>query len=465
MLEVHPTAVDELAMSLPGCVHLPGSPAYLDGVTLWNGAVTRRPAAVVRPRSSADVQTAVRFARDRRIAITVRGGGHDWAGRALNDGGLVVDLTAMRRVRVDPAAREAVVEGGATADDVVRAAAQHGLTAAAGNIGDVGFVGFTLAGGYGPLNGIAGLGIDNLIEAHVVLADGRLVTASAESEPDLFWALRGGGANFGVVTRLRVRLHPVATMTTGVVMFPWDQAADVLRRYDALLGSLPDALTVGCGVISAPDGAPVVFLAPTWVGDPDEAGHWLSEVRRLGDPIFEQIAPMPPSAQLHLLDDFVPRGRHYELRTVNVDALSAGVIEALVAAGSDRPSPLSAVSVHHCHGASTRVGATDTAFGIRTPHLVVEIIAAWEPTATGTECDGDPESEAVRHRHWAQSLFAELGTHALPGGYPNLIGPQQRHQADAAYGPNARRLLEVKNRWDAADVFTATPLPSHPRPS
>lgn len=450
MLEAHPTAVDELVRSLPGRVHVPGSPEYLDGVTVWNGAVTARPAVVVRPRSSADVQTAVRFARDRCVAVTVRGGGHDWAGRSLNDGGLVIDLTAMRQVRVDPAACEAVVEGGATVDDVVRAAEPHGLTAASGNIGDVGFVGFTLGGGYGPLNGIAGLGLDNMIEAHVVLADGSLVAASADSEPDLFWALRGGGANFGVVTQLRVRLHPVTSITTGVLMFGWEQAADVLRRYDALLPSLPDPLTVACGVLSAPDGAPVVFLAPTWAGDPGAADHWLGEVRGLGSPVLEQIAPMPPSVQMHLLDDFVPRGRHYELRTVNVDALSAPVIDALVAAGSARTSEMSAISLHHFHGAPTRVGVTDTAFGLRTPHLVVEIIAAWEKS--------DPD--ASRHRHWAQSLFSELSPHALPGGYPNLIGPEQHGQADAAYGPNTRRLLDVKNRWDAANVFTATPLPS-----
>ncbi|AKS35487.1 FAD-binding oxidoreductase [Mycolicibacterium goodii] len=453
MLEVHPTVFDELATSIPGRVHRPGSSEYRDGVTLWNGAVTARPAAVVRPRSSDDVRTAVRFAHDRQIPLTVRGGGHDYAGRALNDGGLVVDLAGMRQVRVDPAAREAVVEGGATADDVVRAAERHGLTAAAGNIGDVGFVGFTLAGGYGPLNGIAGLGVDNLLEAQVVLADGRSVTASATSEPELFWALRGGGGNFGVVTRLRVRLHPVATLTTGVLMFPWEQAPDVFHRYDALLPSLPDALNLQCGVIPGADGAPVVFVAPVWAGDPDEAERWVKEVRRLGNPVFERIDPMPPSAQLHLLDDLVPQGRHYALRTVNVDTLSPGVIDALVAAGSARTSPVSALSTHHFHGASTRVGAADTAFGLRTPHLVVEIIAAWEPS------HGDP----ARHRHWAQSLFDELGVHALAGGYPNLIGPDQQNQADAAYGPNAQRLLAVKDRWDPANVFAATLLPSRSR--
>ncbi|WP_158169530.1 FAD-binding oxidoreductase [Mycolicibacterium smegmatis] len=451
MLQVHPTMVDELAMSMPERVHLPGSPEYGDAVAIWNGAVTERPAAVVRPTSSGDVQNVVRFAHEQRIPVTVRAGGHDWGGRALNEGGLVIDLSSMRKVYVDPAAREALVEGGATAEDVVQAAERHGLTAAAPNLADVGFTGFTLGGGYGPLNGIAGLGVDNLLEAHVVLADGRSVTANAGDEADLLWALRGGGANFGVVTHLRVRLHPVPHLATGVLMFPWEQAADVMRRYDALAPSLPDGLTAQIGVIPAPDGGPVVFVAPYWVGDPDEGDRWVGELRRLGTPVVDQVAPMSPSAQLRLLDPLVPRGRHYEMRTVNVETLSSGVIDALVAAGSSRTSPASVLALHHFHGASTRVGVTDTAFGLRTPHFLVEIVAAW---------DADSGDDGERHRHWAQSTFDALGAHALPGGYPNLIGPDQRNQADAAYGPNAERLLAVKDRWDAGNVFTAIPLPS-----
>ncbi|WP_199255207.1 FAD-dependent oxidoreductase [Mycolicibacterium mengxianglii] len=448
MLEARPTALADLTSFVPGRVHLPGSDDYSRGVAIWNGAVTARPAAVARPRSSDEVQQIVRFAREHDLALTVRGGGHDWAGRALNDGGLVVDLSGMRQVRVDPVAREAVVDGGATADDVVRAAESHGLTAATGTVGDVGMVGFTLAGGYGPLNGIAGLGVDNLIEAQVVLADGRSVTATEATEPDLFWALRGGGGNFGVVTRIRLRLHPVGAVTTGVLVFPWQQANHVLRGYDALIPSMPDHLTVQSGVISTPDGQPAVFLAPTWVGDSEEASSWIGEVSRLGSPVVEQVASMSPSLQLHLLDEMVPRGRSYELRTVNLAALSTGAIDALVRAGSTRTSPFSMVAIHHFHGASTRIGLADTAFGIRTPHFMVEIIAAWE------------SGDATVHQDWAQALFDALRVDALPGGYPNLMGPNQRSQADAAYGPNAERLLDVKKQWDGANTFAATLLPS-----
>jgi hypothetical protein len=449
MLEVPEIIITELVRLLPGRVHLPGSEDYLKCLAIWNGAVSARPAAVVRPKSSDQVQTTVRFAKEHGVPMTVRGGGHDWAGRALNDGGLVVDLSEMRQVAVDPTAREAAIEGGATADDVAGAAEPHGLTAAAGTVGAVGMVGFTLGGGYGPLNGIAGLGIDNLLEAEVVLSDGRCVIASAATNPTLFWALRGGGGNFGVVTRIRVRLHPVAAVTTGVLLFPWEQAADVLRGYDALVPTMPDHLTVQSGVISNPYGEPALFVAPTWVGDPGESARWIGELSGLGNPIAEQIASMPPSVQLHLLDDFVPPGRHYELRTVNVAKLTRDIIDVLVEAGSSRTSSANAVSVHHFHGASTRIDVTDTAFGIRTPHFMIEIIAAWE------------SGDGAKHQQWAQSLYEKLLPHALPGGYPNLIGPAQRSQADMAYGPNCDRLLAAKAQWEGANVFAATLLPSH----
>jgi FAD/FMN-containing dehydrogenase len=448
MLEAQSAVVDRLAQAVSGCVHLPGSDEYRTGVRIWNGAVTARPAAVARPRSAHDVQQVVGVAAEQNLPITVRGGGHDWAGRALNDGGVVVDMSAMRRVDIDSVVRVADVQGGATIDDVVRAAEPYGLTAPAGTHGDVGMVGFTLAGGHGPLNGITGLGLDNLVEAEVVLADGRLVTANANSEPDLFWALRGGGGNFGVVTRIRVRLHPLATMTTGVLLYPWEQAADVLRGFDAMVPSMPDELTVVSGVVSGPDGGPAVILAPTFMGNPETASSWVGELRRLGEPAVEQVAPISPTERLHLLDDIMPLGRHYEIRTANVATLSSAVIDALMHAASTRESPFSAVGIHHFHGASTRVGAADTAFGVRTPHFVLEVIAAWEP------------GEGAVHQQWAQALYASVLPDALPGGYPNLIGPAQRSQADAAYGPNAARLLAVKRQWDGATRFTATPLPS-----
>ncbi|WP_156745262.1 FAD-binding oxidoreductase, partial [Mycobacterium sp. 1165178.9] len=211
---------------------------------IWNAAVQHRPALVVRVESPRDVQGAVRVARDRGMRLSVLGGGHDWAGRAVCDGGLVIDMSGMRNVTIDSRAQVATVSGGVIASDLIDAVAPYGLVAATGNCGGVGMTGLTLGGGYGPLNGRFGLAADNLLGAEVVLADGRIVTADATHEPELFWALRGGGGNFGVVTSMRVRLHPVDRLIGGMIMFPWSQAATVWRGLGELLSTAPDVVTV-----------------------------------------------------------------------------------------------------------------------------------------------------------------------------------------------------------------------------
>ena len=433
----------------PERIHRPGTPGYANCTRLWNGAVTYRPVIVVQPTSHAEVQTVVRFAHDRGMPIAVRGGGHDWAGRSLVDGGLVIDMSLMRGVVVDQASSVATLAGGATAADVVAAAEPYGLAAATGMVGEVGMVGLTLAGGYGPLNGVAGLAIDNMVGAELVLGDGRDVTVNAHSEPDLLWALRGGGGNFGVITAMHVRLHPVSSLIAGVILFPWHQAAHVMCGYDVLVSALPDELTVQLGVVSGPDGQPVVYLSPTWSGIPSASPAWIDKLQNLGTPILVQVAEMPYHGLLHLLDPYIKWGRHYEMRTRTLRRFSAGAIEALVQAGATRTSEFSGISIHHFHGASTRVPVTQTAFGMRERHHMVELLAAW-----------DPQQDGSAHRRWIQTVYEDLEPHAVAGGYPNLIGPDQAAQADAAYGRNADRLLALKRCWDPDNVFSATPLPA-----
>ena len=433
----------------PERIHRPGTPGYANCTRLWNGAVTRRPAIVVQPTSHAEVQSVVRYARDRGMPIAVRGGGHDWAGRSLLDDGVVIDMSLMRRVVVDQGASLATLAGGATAADVVAAAEPFGLAAATGTVGEVGMVGLTLAGGYGPLNGVAGLAIDNMVGAELVLGDGCDLTVNAHTEPDLFWALRGGGGNFGVVTAMHVKLHPVASVIAGVILFPWHQAADVMRGYDALVPAMPDELTVQIGVISGPDGQPVVYLSPVWSGNPAEGPAWIDKLQNLSAPIVVQVADTPYSRLLHLLDPYIEWGRHYEMRTRTLRRLSSRAIDVVVRAGETRTSGFSGIAIHHFHGAATRVPVTQTAFGIREQHFLVELLAAWNPREDGRA-----------HRRWVQTIYEELEPHAGAGGYPNLIGPGQAAQADAAYGPNADRLLALKRRWDPDNVFSATPLPA-----
>jgi FAD/FMN-containing dehydrogenase len=413
---------------------------------LWNGAVSHRPAAVASCRSAAEIADAIRQARDGRLPLSVLGGGHDWAGRAVRPGGLVIDLRPMRDVDVRHEA--AVVGGGATAGDVVAAAAPSGQTAATGTVGSVGMTGMTLGGGYGPLGGIAGLSLDSLLGAEIVLADGTIV--DTDDDPELHWALRGGGGNFGVVASMRLRLHPFGTVLAGSVAFPLAAAHSVLTRYAALAAEAPDELTMHTGVLSAPDGTPVLFVNATWCGPDDEAGRrWVARIEALGTPVISMVERVPYGEQLRRADAlFAADGRHYAIRTRTLGSLGAGSIDALVAAGEGRTSPLSAISIHHFHGAATRVGVTDTAFGLRDEHFMVELIASW------------PQGDGAAHRGWADDAAKALRPHALPGGYPNLLGPGDDDQIDAAYGPNADRLARAKTTYDPDGVFCATPLPA-----
>ncbi|MBK1787253.1 FAD-binding oxidoreductase [Prauserella cavernicola] len=421
--------------------------AYSDAVTLWNGAVTARPALVVRPRSSAEVATTVTAARESGAAVSVRGGGHDWAGRALRDGGVVIDLSAMREVRI--AQDVAIAEGGSLAGDVVAAAAQHGANVATGTAGLVGMAGLTLGGGYGLLLGTAGLAADNLLGAEVVLADGRLV--STDEDPELLWALRGGGGNFGVVTQLRIRTHADRGLVGGMVLFPWNEAETVLARYSELIEGAPDGLTVLLELSVVPEIGPCLLAVPVWSGERQGADAALADVGKLGTPINTAVGPATQRDLLAQFDQAVPTGMHWDLRTRTIATLTPDIIDLLVGFAAARPGPGAGIGLRPFHGAATRVGADDTAFGLRTRHVVVEISA-------GRQAD----EEASAYRGWADEVRTALEPHALPGGYPNFLLPDQHDQVAHAYGAHAPRLLAAKKRYDPEHVFTATPLPGVP---
>ena len=435
-----------LLADLPAGRVLSGS-AHDASMQIWNAAVTHEPALIVRPESPAEVQKAVLAARNHDMALSVRGGGHDWAGRSLRHGGLVIDMSALKRVEVDADARVATVQGGATAGEVIGITQPHGLAAVTGTIGAVGITSLTLGGGYGPLNGRGGLALDNLLRAEVVLADGRHVTATPTDEPELFWALRGGGGNFGVVTSLTLRLHHVPSVLAGLIVFPWSQAADVWARIEEVLADCSDELTVQTGVLPSPDG-PMVFLSPVWSGQPTQGERAIDELLHLGDPLFSQVAERSYADMLRLFDAHIVTGRHYAMRTRTVAKYSPDVIAGLIDAGDSKTSPLSGIVVHHFHGAATRVPVEETAFGIRRSHYMIEILAAWEP--------GD---DGARHRDWTHRVANNLARHSLPGGYPNMLGPTDHEQIAHAYGPNGPRLRAAKNRFDPDGIFSAVPLP------
>ncbi|MET7708248.1 FAD-binding oxidoreductase [Micromonospora sp. NPDC005413] len=441
------TAVARLRALLGDRLHEPGDSGFATTTRLWNGAVERTPALVAPCLNADEVADAVRIAARCHLPLSVRSGGHDWAGRALREGGLVLDLTGMRAVRVDPDAATVTIGGGATAAEMLAAARPYDLVVPTGTVGDVGIAGLTLAGGYGPLCGRFGLTLDNLLGAEVVLADGRRVTADARHDAELYWALRGGGGNVGVVTELRYRAHRLPGVLAGMIMFALAEAPAVLRGYGALVAEAPDELTVMTGFLPGPAGEPVIFICPFYSGPDLDAGlPWMDRLRALGTPLVDQINPMPYADAMRMFDGGMVDGNHYLLRTRWLPALTDGAVDTLVAAARQVSSPFSAVAVHHFHGAATRVRLADTAFGLRTDHLMTEIIAAWAP--------GEP---AGPHREWADRTSAALAPLALPGGYPNLLAPEETDRVRLAYGANWARLRRAKRHYDPRDLITAVP--------
>jgi hypothetical protein len=422
----------------------PEDPGFEAARRVWNAAVATRPALLARCRTAEEVRATVLAGRDCGFPVSVRGGGHDFAGRALRDGGLVIDLTGMRRVRIDPGGRTATVDGGATIGDLTAAGRPYGLVTATGVVRAVGLAGLTLAGGYGPLLGRYGLALDNLLGAELVLADGRLVAAGPDADAELYWAIRGGGGNFGVLTNLVYRLHVRPSVLSGMILFPFAQAAAVLRGYQEIISQAPDDATVMAGFLPGPSGEPVVFVCPFWTGAPTAGGAFVERLRDLGDPVLNLVAPGPYHDALSLFDSGMQPGNHYLLGTRWLPALPDAAVEVLIDAVRRMSSPRSVIALHHFHGAATRVGAADTAFRLRVPHLLVEVIAAWPPEAAGPA-----------HREWVEHTVYRLGAGALPGGYPNLLAPAQVERAWLGYGGNRDRLTAAKRRYDPDNVFAS----------
>ncbi|MDG4840550.1 FAD-binding oxidoreductase [Micromonospora sp. WMMD967] len=441
------TAAARLRALLGDRLHEPGDPAYATTTRLWNGAVQRSPALVAQCLDAGEVADAVRIAARCHLPLSVRSGGHDWAGRALRDGGLVLDLTGLRTVRVDPATATVTVGGGTTAAELLAAARPYDLVVPTGVVGAVGMAGLSLAGGYGPLCGRFGLAVDNLLGAEVVLADGRRVTADPRHDAELYWALRGGGGNLGIVTELRFRAHRLPGVLAGMIMFPLAEAPDVLRGYGALVAEAPDELTVMTGFLPGPAGEPVIFVCPFYSGPDLDAGlPWMDRLRALGTPLVDQIASMPYADALRMFDGGFVDGNRYLLRTRWLPALTDGAADVIIDAARQVSSPFAALALHHFHGAATRVRLADTAFGLRTDHLLAEIIAVWAPG-----------ERAEPHREWAERTSTHFAPHSLPGGYPNLLAPEETDRVRLAYGANWPRLRRAKHRYDPRELLTAVP--------
>jgi len=446
-------AARELRAQTQARVVVRGDEDYIPTRRIWNEAVQDQPALIVVCKAAADVQAALRIAREYRLPLSVRGGGHDWAGRALRHDGLVIDLSHMKQVSADVDASVATIQGGATAAEVTSAVAPYGLVAATGSCGTVGIVGLTLGGGYGPLMPRYGLASDNLLSAEVVLADGRLVACDERENTELFWALRGGGGNFGVVTSIRVRLHPVREVLAGMICFPISEAESVLRGYAEVIASAPEELSVSPAMVSRPDGSLVIDLAAMWSGESGQGEPWMARLKRLGTPLMEQVSRITYRDWLGMFDSRIQPGRHCAAQSRWLAGFTPENIASLVAGMQQLTSPFSGIILHHFRGAATRVPLGATVFGLRKEHFMLEIVAIWEPSA---------EDDGVAHQQWARDISQNLAPYALPGGYPNMLGPEEHEQAALGFGDNLSRLQRAKRLFDPENVFSSTislPLP------
>jgi FAD/FMN-containing dehydrogenase len=444
--ESHPS--DALRAQIAGSVLSPSDPEYENARRIHNGLIDRRPALVARCHGTADVQAAVRFARARGFEITVRGGGHNVAGNAVCDGGLMIDLSAMRGVHVDPRARRARAQGGATWGDYNRETQLHGLASTGGIVSTTGVGGLTLGGGLGWLMGKHGMAVDSLRAVELVTAAGEVVRASADEHPDLFWAVRGGGGNFGVATWLEYELYPVGpTVTGGLVAHPFAAARDVLRFYRDFTTSLPDELTAFAGVLHAPDGSGTKLAAiiVCHAGSLEAGAAAVAPVKRFGSPVMDVIGPMPYTAVNTLFDAGFPRGALNYWKSNFLAALGDAAIDTMIERFAATPSPMSGLLLEHFHGVATRVGPTDTAF----PHRGV----GYNFLTVGEWVDASATAANVA---WAREAYAAMAPHFSAGRYVNYLNADEVGEdsaVSAAFGPNWKRLREVKRRYDPDNVF------------
>ena len=437
--------LDQLEGRVTGSVLTPGHGRYDAARAVHNGLVDRRPAVIVRARSAQDVVAALACARSGGFEVSVRGGGHNVAGRAVTDGGVMIDLAEMKHISIDPTQRTATAQGGVTWNELNEAAGAHGLAVTGGAISTTGIAGYTLGGGLGWLMGKYGLACDNLTAVELVTAAGDVLQVDDASHPDLLWALRGGGGNFGVAISFTYRLHPLSTVTGGLIAHPIDAAPDLLRFYRAASAEVSDDLTVFAGLVHAPDGsgAKLAAFVVCHAGDPDTAAQELAPLLAFGSPVMTAVGPMPYPQMNTLLDAGYPTGSlNYWLSSFTV-GLPDALIDTAVERFTSVPSTMTAILFEHFHGAVTRIAPTDTAVPHRSPGWNLLLPSVWT----------DPADTAANVR-WTRDTFNALRPGFATGRWLNYLGDDQADEAvRAAYGPNYDRLREIKRRYDPDNVF------------
>lgn len=444
--------LDRLREGLAGQVLTPASQGWDEARALWNGMIDKHPAVIARCAGPEDVAIAVGFARRHALPLAVRGAGHNIAGSALCDGGLVVDLSGLKRVVVDPEARTAEVEPGATLGDLDAATQPHGLAVPTGINSTTGIAGLTLGGGFGWLSRRWGLTVDNLLSVEMVTAGGERVRASAEEHPELFWAVRGGGGNFGVVTSFRFQLRPVGPQVlAGLIVHPFQDAARVMREVRAHAATAPDELSVWMVLRKAPPlpflhedwhGREVLVLAVMYAGDMAEGEEALAELRTFGSPVADVVGPHDFAEWQQAFDPLLTPGARNYWKSHDFAELGDGAIDALVDYAGRLPSDECEIFVAHLGGAVNRHPTDATAYPHRDAEFVVNVHTRWQsPDQDGTCID------------WARAFFRAMAPHATGGVYVNFMPEDETDRVRAAYGANYDRLRRIKATWDPHNLF------------
>jgi len=446
------SVVDALASQLQGSILDARDAGYDDARAIWNGMVDRRPGLIMRCMTATDVVSAVRFARDNGLLVSVRGGGHGIAGNAVCDGGLMIDLSQMKSVRIDAAAQRAWIEPGATLADVDRETQAVGLIVPTGINSTTGIAGLTLGGGFGWITRKFGLTLDNLLSVEIVTADGELRRVSESEDPDLFWALRGGGGNFGVVTAFEFRLHKFGPQVlSGLVVHPFSDAEMVLKNYRAALEATPDELTCWAVMRQAPPlpflpvewhGKEVLILAMCYCGDIAEGEKATARLRSIGNPIADVVGATPFTAWQQAFDPLLTPGARNYWKSHDFTELSDEAIDILINAVRHLPSPECEIFIAHVGGAAGRVAAASTAFPQRSSHFVMNVHARWREQSMDRICVG-----------WARELFEATRPLSAGTAYINFMPADEVDRVQEAYGPSYHRLAMLKQRYDPSNLF------------
>ncbi|TDY21044.1 FAD/FMN-containing dehydrogenase [Paraburkholderia sp. BL6665CI2N2] len=452
MVNVSSSAVDELKTAMRGQVLLPGDATFDEARSIWNAMIDRHPAIILRCAGVADVRQGVAFARENGLPLAIRGGGHNIGGSALCNDGVVLDLSQMKSVQIDPAARRAYVEPGATLRDFDHEAQAFGLATPLGINSTTGVAGLTLGGGFGWLSRRYGMTVDNLVSADVVTAEGELVHASADSHEDLFWAIRGGGGNFGVVTRFEFVLHPVGPLVYGgLVVLPIEQAKDALVKYRAAQTAMPKELSVWAVLRLAPPlpflppevhGKPVIVFAMCYTGAVESGPSTVEFVRAFGTPLGEHLGPMPYAMWQQAFDPLLTPGARNYWKSHNLVDIPDGLIDALLNAIANLPTPQCEIFFGQIGEQTRSVPVEATAYSSRDTVYAMNVHGRW-----------DDASDDERSVGWARAFFDAAAPFALGSVYVNFMTEEEGGRVADAYGPNYERLVAVKNRYDPRNLF------------